>query len=481
MKAAREGDYRRTLREKGPYWPVRIERLAFTGVPGLGTGEIPFASPVTFFSGPNGVGKSTLLRACWAALAPDKAKKGPGSTRRLAAGAVAVDLSVGGVLHECRATISPDEFLGEVGHEIEVVHIDTAQDVLRQQSLFDEYSDLESYIEGAGSHILTDAELGEVSYLTRRDYRSGVLYEVDSLGDPFPFFEVSYGEDRYDSRTMGAGELAAFFLWWAARRAAKQSILLIEEPETFLSPASQAAVGAYLVAMACEKKVCIVATTHSGAIVSPMSDDSLRFVVRAGGGVVVQADAPAIVFSNLGMEPTLEGVLFTEDNLATAFARAILQKFEPRLARRVDVESKGGDGEVLKSIRALNNTARLAVLGLLDGDLRGKVSKEDQPRCVHLPGDDPVEVIFREMVTKDPSTLGKMLAHDNIPAILASLEGNDLHDWYRRFANELGLEPIQLFPSMFAIWIRDEENEKAARQCVAEILEAVNCAQPRAH
>jgi len=53
---------------------------------------------------------------------------------------------------------------------------------------------------------------------------------------------------------MGAGEFAAFFLWWNLARAARFSVLLIEEPETFLSPGSQAAFSDRLLSIMYSKK-----------------------------------------------------------------------------------------------------------------------------------------------------------------------------------------------------------------------------------
>jgi predicted ATPase len=80
------------------------------------------------------------------------------------------------------------------------------------------------------------------------------VYEVEvGEGRVAPFFEVALGNDRYDSRTMGAGELAILFLWWSIDRASEDTLILIEEPETYLSPGSQQSFCAYLIASAVEK------------------------------------------------------------------------------------------------------------------------------------------------------------------------------------------------------------------------------------
>jgi len=70
MRHANVGDYRRRLRERVAAWQLQLKKFSFTDVPGLGDGEIAFASPLTLIVGPNSVGKTTLLRAIWAAADP---------------------------------------------------------------------------------------------------------------------------------------------------------------------------------------------------------------------------------------------------------------------------------------------------------------------------------------------------------------------------------------------------------------------------
>ncbi len=70
VRAARAQDFRRRLRERAGDWVLKLERFSFAGIPSLGEGDVPFLSPLTVISGPNGVGKTTLLRAIWAASNP---------------------------------------------------------------------------------------------------------------------------------------------------------------------------------------------------------------------------------------------------------------------------------------------------------------------------------------------------------------------------------------------------------------------------
>jgi hypothetical protein len=129
---------------------------------------------------------------------------------------------------------------------------------------------------------------------------------------------------------------------------------------------------------------------------------------------------------------------------------------------------------VINALRHMWDTQRLRFLGLLDGDMRGKVPKDVASRCLYLPGKEPVEKIFRGMVSDNPRSLGDISGSDRIPAILASLEGRDHHDWFGDVAAELSYTKLQLFPLMLAIWFRAQENMTAARECVTSVQNALD-------
>src|ERR1019366_10504144 len=92
-------------------------------------------------------------------------------------------------------------------------------------------------------------------------------------------------------RTMGTGELAIFFFWWSIERASRDAVLLIEEPETYLSPGSQEALCNFLIQAAVEKHLTLVVTSHSPKIISSLSDENLVFVFRRAQGIKV-VDGP---------------------------------------------------------------------------------------------------------------------------------------------------------------------------------------------
>lgn len=463
MRDARVADWIRRLRAGQHEQQVKLSRFAVNCVPSIGSLEIPIQSAITVISGANGVGKTTLLRAMWAALDPESSTPAIISDKKLAGGSVLVELTVDGEQRAAEVKFSADGPEPVSLSAVTVHHIDSAASTPLHQKAFSGFSSVDEIVNGAGPRELDASLLAEVSYIVHRQYRAVTVYEVE-LDTQVPFFEVSYGDDRYDSRTMGAGELAALYIWWAVVRAESGSILLVEEPEAFLSSGSQKSLANFIIGRVVEQGLACIISSHSAAFISPMPKECLTFFARTPAGVrAIEDQPPPVVLKEMGIEPAVDVLIFVEDSLGRLLCRAILEKYDPLLSRQAYIEQRNGDGEVISALKPLvGMKAPIKFIGLFDGDLRGKVPKVVEPYCTFLPGAEPIEVVFRKVVESDPEGLEAQTGTKNCAAILGSLEGKDHHDWYEELGRELGLSRDQLFPHLFALWIRQADNEKAA-------------------
>jgi predicted ATP-dependent endonuclease of OLD family len=273
------------LQSRSNDWAIRFQRFAVIGLPGIGTLEVPIQSALTVFSGPNGVGKTTLLRAMWAALDPETSTSTISANRKLLAGSALVDFTVRGVATTAEVIFS-DAGPTVVGRSaVTVHHIDSAALTPIHQKSFCRFESVDEIINGAGARELDDQMLSEVNYIVNRQYRAIKLYEVE-LDITVPFFEVSYGNDQYDSRTMGAGEIAALYIWWALSRAERDTVVLIEEPEAFLSFGSQKSLANFIVSSVVQKRLVAVLSSHSAAFISLLPKECLAFFARTPTGVI---------------------------------------------------------------------------------------------------------------------------------------------------------------------------------------------------
>jgi hypothetical protein len=194
-------------------WPIRFPRFSFKDIPSLGEGELAFTSPLTVISGANGVGKTTLLRAIWAAADSSAAAVTPVTAHKLPSGTAVLSF-----VADKTEDVSAISFQAGVIHggnplPVDVIHLDVSSADPGKQNEFCTVSNLGELLNGVGSRTLDDKQLAKLGFLARRTYSSAEVYEIELGDEVVPYFEIAFGDDRYDSRTMGTGELAIFYLW----------------------------------------------------------------------------------------------------------------------------------------------------------------------------------------------------------------------------------------------------------------------------
>jgi hypothetical protein len=475
VRLARLTDYRRRVQTKSSNWPFKLRRFAFTNVPSLGTAEAPLTSPFLILSGPNGVGKTTVLRAIWAAADPTSAQLSPGASLKLTTGSVTLDYVWQGTAYSSSVSFVEGKTNGGTPVPTPVIHLDASSDPLRYQREFCGFNTTDDIINGVGSTILDNRILTELGYICKRDYRSVVVYEVESGDQITPFFEVEVGADRYDSRTMGAGELTALYTWWAVDRAVDNSLLLIEEPETFLSPACQEGMAHFLLASTVDKRLVTLITSHSAKIVDSVADEHRLFLFREGAGSKF-AEIPVSpgLLATVGIEPIVDHILLVEDEAATYFLKHLLEYCDPSFARTCEIADQSGEGNIIAALDRIGGRFKaLQFVGVFDGDQRGKVKRTVEPFAAFLPGGTPIEAIFRELTTSNAGAAAEVLSRPRLGEILFTLEGADHHDWYDRLCDGLSLTKAQLFPMLFSLWIKQPGNEEAALTTMASVHAAL--------
>lgn len=471
MRAARAHDWARRL-ANASNWPVRLCAFNFDEVPSLGTAMITLDKPLNLISGPNGVGKTTLLRCIWATLDPERARPDISWDKKLTSGRTCAHLKIQDVDHKVEAEFGVDDINGAGNLDVSVTHIDASSEPLQYQREFNLFDGPDEITNGSAPRVLGDAEVAEVNSILKRNYRSITLYETD-LGRTAPFFEVAYGNDTYDSRSMGAGELSALHIWWHFSRSETGAILLVEEPESFLSYGCQIALAQYIVSTIVRKRIVVVMTTHSAPFLHSAPVDSIRFLTRGSGGLdVLQNDPPQNLLSSLGMLPRTTSVIFVEDEAARDFTRCILEHLAPAYSRSVEISVMSGDGGITRALRVTREIdIPVRFVGVFDGDLRGKIPRDIADISSFLPLDTSIEESFRELISSNPGHLTNASGFENVRALLNSIEGMDCHDWFRSVSMEVGLTTGQLLPALFREWISVEVNLGAARELVGRLSE----------
>lgn len=445
------------ISEKSATWPSKILNFKYADVTGIGSGEAIFESPLTIITGQNSSGKTTLLRSIWFALDPSSASAEPLTERKVRDGIVEVTFRVNGNVKTTRIEVDHSIEYPPQERDYDIIHIDSAgaiTDLQKKIFLLGEAMDI---INGAPDRIINPDELAEVNYLTRREFSEVRVFEVEiEAGLIAPFFEVVYRGSRYDSTQAGSGEYAVMFLWWTLWNAKKGSLLLIEEPETFLSASNQESMLNYLITIANKKRFCIMMTSHSGHLLHFLPPDWVKFLKRRGDDSQIDVAPHPKSLESIGIYLRPDVFVYVEDKVAQLVGKLILERFDPTLARRCKFCIAGGEAVISKSLGEMaNNPFLLRFVGWYDGDQKGKVPDSVTKFSATLPGEQSIETIFRQLATTKPEDVGLALGVEGVADMLYSLEGDDPHDWLFNLSREMGRDPTTVLTIIFNIWVQD--------------------------
>lgn len=466
MKAAEIHDHwRRLFRGQDP----RISgiNVRYRNITGLSDGSITLSGPISVLCGENGVGKSRVLKMLYSALTS-------GAGDFIPAGAIcgtAVDF------------IGVNRRVTRKDGSTEIVQVSDAlakSEYSKRTRLFDptlqipyllhlirndqNFGDL---IEGVEPYTLNPKQLSEISWLVGREYQALSIYEIPDYQDHerTPYFIAKSNEIEYPAEEMGLGELSLLLAYWIFHSIENDSILLLEEPETFIAPRSQRALIDSLAKVCLEKRIFAIITSHSGVIASRVPNQQLNLVSRVGGSVSFLPNPPLkLLVERLSLLPQRHVALLVEDQAANYFLRAIAEAHNSKFLVNFDVMVTGCDSnitEVLKRL-PLYPGQKAVIIGVYDGDFFDKLPKELPRPVICLPGKAPPEVVVKGYLqSKDAKTAASILdvPCDMYLAALSGVDGLDLHDWVREICGALALEQAEFFRKTVRNWVTDNADE----------------------
>lgn len=465
MRYAALQDALRHITENNETWPVRIERLVFEGIPGIGSGEVTFTSPLSVITGQNSIGKTTLLRSIWMGLDAARATQSGLTNRKVSTGRVQIEGVRFGTTFNRVVFIDQSATYCE-SKDLDVLHLDSAEAIGDLQEKMYSLGGSSEIVNGAPDRLLDDNELREVSFLTHRDYSSVRVFEVEiELGQIAPFFEASHGGMTYDSTHMGSGEYAALYVWWILKNAPNGAILLMEEPETFLSSWNQESLLQYLVSIIDKKKLAAVVTTHSGHLLHWLPKQSVKFLRRSGGNCTFVKDPHPTSLEAIGIYLKPDIFVYVEDKAAQIVARNLIERFDPVFARRCQIEEVGGEAVITKALTSsADNPFGLRFIGWYDGDQEGKIPKKVLRHSAILPGSEAIEIVLRKFVTAAPVEAERAFGNSKLSEIIENLEGQNYHEWSHRLSKALGRDHESVLSTLLEMWLNHAPNLESAEQ-----------------
>lgn len=446
----------------------------FTNIPGISDGEIQFQSALTAICGPNGAGKSALLKSIWAALHWDAASKREETIARIGDGNVSAQLTYTAATYTASMSKLERKCEPVLPTEAPVAHIESAKEVFDYKARLTSKGDPTALIVGGEKKALSDDERKLLSYVCGKDYSSISVVEIEDIEPVTPFFTVVEYGVTYDSRTMSMGELAAFLVFWTIRSAEMGSLILLEEPESFISPIGQAALINMLAALCVKKKAMIIFTTHSPQLIAPLSSKQKVFIMRsAAKAAFMPHDAHDQSELALGLSPPRSFILAFEDRAAKELARFLMALKSPKTLKKIFLSSWEGASKITNVLRIFARDLKtISIIGVFDGDQRA--SAEVSPtigKYVFLPGITPIEEQFRNVTRFKASDIASRLEipEGSFTAILAGTAGHDHHEWFEQLVMATGFSFDHVFSAFTYVWLSDEANERSANTFVEEI------------
>lgn len=440
MRSARAQDYWNTANKRT--YPGTFLEFDLNGLNNLNKIQVP--NGILAICGLNGAGKSTIIAAVKDIIGLPLSEY---DAHKLGTAEVKAVFSNNGSEIAC-ANLDGLRLMDQGWDSRKICYLDSVKNTSIQNFLMHQ-TNLEELLEQYEEYELSSKEIEELNSIVGKRYRACLVRELEDMSSSgnIPYCKVFVDDVEYDSRSMGSGEHFLFYLFLCIKNIEKGTILIIEEPETYISIASQLYFVNYLAKQMAEKGVTVILTTHSPYILKQIKNENIRMVNRVRNSVSVMIPNENHSAENiLGMESSNKGTFFVEDRVAADFLSVFLEDCAPYLLREYSIDALSGESEISDRLHfPKSDKIKYNFVGVYDGDIRGRLSTDNLnwPYCF-LPGDNPLEVLFQDFAEHDAGIekLSNYLQKDKeeVFSYVSTLEGLEYHDWFEELRKLIGVD-----------------------------------------
>lgn len=473
MKNVKASDYWRHVYEYSEknLYKNYISKLIVNDCNGF-TGEVELSTGITILCGLNGVGKSSLI-------ANIKSSLGLSDSSIVSKNKFTDRI-------DAKIVIDGEEFdeipSGKDAASVCYIDSDQALECLK----YWEQSNIEELLEAEEPFKFSKAQVEELSELVGKEYLSLSSYEISDQEKTFVpvFFKISESKKQieYDSTGMGIGEHFIIYMYYILEKLDNNTILIIEEPESYISVFSQRQFMNYLAKIISEKKISVVITSHSPHIINMVRKDNIRLLIKLNGELSIytpgkQNDAEDV----LGIEYkkieyiNTKATIFVEDYAARIFLENLLDIESPDIRNNTDVISVKGESDITNRLTFPRSEFMSHILiGIYDADLQNTKceqtirSKVNWP-VLFLPIDECVEKdIFNYLTVNDHIDL--LCAALNIKdknwfkAMLSKTMYDNYHDKFINLCKYIDKPKAEFVKAYYLCW-KNEHEEKIKSFC----------------
>lgn len=466
MRHSRAEDYWRKVKRNCSRNSIRS--LHFQGIPGVGSGRLDFNGSISAICGKNGLGKSTILKGILCNIDDDARRGYSRIKRRLESGEFRVTIANA----DGEQTVAyPDSYAG-----VNAVYFDHSEACQTQLQAIGEANDIEELKDQVEFGVLGNQDQREIRRILGRDFSEIEVAELDSVREDkvIPYFRITRDGISYESEDMALGELAVLTLFWMINRLDAGAVILIEEPENFLTPQAQRYLSDYFAYACVSQNHWFLISTHSEHIVESVGIEDTYVLVEGLPGESVSIKSPqhtSEYLQHLGLAPRKKGLVVVEDSAAKSALETACNFLGSFLQYDYDIIKLDGVGPMKK---LLNNfpldSDSFKVIGIFDGNERGKVQLGEDVNYQFLPGEECPEGMLRSICYNDVCSSAQALGipDQRLRQALSSVKGEDPHDWLNNLAGALQIQYLACLNGLSRAWV------KAHRDRFSKILKEID-------
>jgi predicted ATPase len=468
VRLARANDIWKTVYKRN--YEHLIRDINLNGIGGIN--NVEFQKGIFAICGLNGTGKSTILSSLKDILG---LKINNQDIKRISGHNIVANILSNNQLVEVTNQRN-SRFLDIIAEDTSIYYLDYKQST----SILDflDQDNLEELIDQYDENILTQELIDDLSYIVGKEYDEIILYEIEDGEEVIPYFKVKISDIYYDSLGMGMGEHFLFYIFWVFYRLKSSGIILIEEPETFISINSQQKLMDFIAQNTSKLGITVILASHSPYIIKRIKKENIIILNRYSNFVsVVKPSVDRDSLVTLGLEIPKKGCIFVEDKVAEVYLKTILSTHCSYILRDYNIEYVDGHAGITERLR-FPNTEKFTykLVGIYDGDM-----KEDIERIrdninwgyAFLPEDTAIELEFKRCLRSNVQKFATMIQVDldKLVQILSGIEGLDHHDWITELTDQLGKDLALVIEKLFVIWSEVEGNREKIEKFAKDLQE----------
>jgi predicted ATPase len=446
-----------------------IKDINLNGIGGIN--NIEFQNGIFAICGLNGAGKSTIISSLKDILG---LKVNSQDIKKINGNNIDANILNNDQLIEVRNQID-SRFLDKIDQSASVYYLDYKQSINVLDFL--EQDNLEELLDQYDENIFSQKLIEDLNYIVGKEYDEVTLYEIENGEDVIPYFKVKTSELYYDSLGMGMGEHFLFYIFWIFYRMKSSGIILIEEPETFISINSQQKLMNFIAQKASKLGITVVLASHSPYIIKKIKKENIIILSRYTNFVSVlkpSIDKESLI--SLGLEIPKKGSIFVEDKVAEIYIKTMLSKYCSHIIRDYNIEFVNGHAAITERLAfPKSDKFTYKIIGVYDGDMVEEIEgikHKIKWDYIFLPEENAIELEFKRALRGEVDRFASLVQvdKDKLVQILASISGLDHHDWIQELSNKLGKELTLIIESLYEIWSIIEGNNEKINKFVQDIL-----------